>query len=586
MAVDSGSYTPDVIARRKALADALYNKKRQPMTHWMQGVEMLGDNLVGGLLEGKNKRDRQEAGEMQAKMLEQLSPQAAPPAAPASPRPVSMAPTNDKVYANDEPSPLDPPSGNSRDMLARALLAEAGNQGPVGMQAVANVVRNRAASGNFGGDTVEGVLQKPYQFEPFNTAIGRGKMAAMDPNSPRFQEALGAIDRAYAGNDPTMGATHFYAPKAQAALGRPAPKWDNGTGVNIGDHRFFGGAGTPQVTAGASPTDVSAQSRAPQAAPQQPDQRALIADMLRSKNPYIQQQGQTLAAALLQKQFASPSFDFKVAGDALYRVDPRTGKVERAGEASKVQFTKIGTNPQTGEDIMGFVDPGTGKVTPYQVPQQAQAAPQPMPGAVPAVPPQIQIPPAPPGTNPKVWRDTFTKDAAEKAVVQPQREKEEKKVANIVIEDVDRAIKEIDNAILPTTGAVGGILSNVGGTAARNVRALVDTVKANAGFAELQKMRNNSPTGGALGNVSEREIAYLQATIGNLEQSQDDKQLKDNLRRVKNAYLDIIHGEGKGPQREKLSFKDGPADIQAGHVEDGYRFKGGNKADPKNWEKI
>jgi spore germination cell wall hydrolase CwlJ-like protein len=562
------------------------------MTHWMQGVEMLGDNLVGGLLEGKNKRDRQEAGEMQAKMLEQLSAPAAStamPAATSSPAAVSMAPTNDKVYANDEPSPLDPPSGNSRDMLARALLAEAGNQGPVGMQAVANVVRNRAAAGNFGGDSVEGVLQKPFQFEPFNTAAGRQKMAAMDPNSPRFQEALGAIDRAYTGDDPTRGATHFAAPKAQAALGRPAPSWDNGTGVDIKDHRFFGGAGTPPVMAGASPTDVSAQSvrpqATPQAAPQQPDQRAMIAEMLRSKNPYIQQQGQTLAAALLQKQFASPSFDFKVAGDNLYRVDPRTGKVERAGEASKGQFTKIGTNPQTGEDIMGFVDPGSGKVTPYQAPQQSPPQ-QPMPGASPAVPSQMQIPPAPPGMNPKVWRDTFTKGAAEKAVTAPEKAKQDKAAADIVITDIDRAIKTMDDAILPTTGAIGGMLSNVGGTAARDLAGLLDTVKANAGFDTLAKMRAASPTGGALGSITEKELALLQATIGNLEQSQTADQLKDNLRRVKNTYLDIVHGPGQGPEREKLTFNEpkqtGP---EAGSVENGWRFKGGNPADKNNWER-
>lgn len=147
---------------------------------------------------------------------------------------------------------------------------------------------------------------------------------------------------------------------------------------------------------------------------------------------------------------------------------------------------------------------------------------------------------------------------AEKGVNAPERREQELKVGNIVTDDIDRAIKLIDTAKLPTTGSTGALLSNIGGTAARDVRALVDTVKANAGFAELQKMRQNSPTGGALGQVSEREIAYLQATIGNLEQSQSVEQFKYNLRRVKNAYLDIIHGPGNGP-REKLenSIPDG-----------------------------
>src|SRR5690606_12677220 len=84
---------------------------------------------------------------------------------------------------------------------------------------------------------------------------------------------------------------------------------------------------------------------------------------------------------------------------------------------------------------------------------------------------------------------------------------------------------------------------------------LVDTIKANAAFDKLQAMRDSSPTGGALGQVSERELSYLQATIGNLEQSQGAEQLEDNLKRVKNAYLDIVHGPGNGPAREELSFQ-------------------------------
>jgi spore germination cell wall hydrolase CwlJ-like protein len=572
MAVDSGSYTPDVIARRKALADALYNKKRQPMTHWMQGVEMLGDNLVGGLLEGKNKRDRQEAGEMQAKMLEQLSAPAAPSAAPASPRPVSMAPTSDKVYASDEPSPLDPPSGSSRDMLARALLAEAGNQGPVGMQAVANVVRNRAASGNFGGDTVEGVLQKPYQFEPFNTAGGRGKMAAMDPNSPRFQEALGAIDRAYAGNDPTMGATHFYAPKAQAALGRPAPKWDNGTGVDIGDHRFFGGAGTPQVTAGASPTDVSAQSRAPQSAPQQPDQRAMIADMLRSKNPYIQQQGQTLAAALLQKQFAAPSYDFKVAGDALYRVDPRKGTADKIGEASKKSWQRTGTDPNTGDPTFGFVDPSN-------PPQQAapQAAPQqPMPGATPAVPAPVQIPPPPPGANPKTWRETFTKEAAEKVAGAPQAKVRAKESIDSLFRTGQKALdlsrhEGLDAAVGPISSKLPTFRESTA-----NFETDIENLGTRIFINTINRMRELSKTGGAVGSVTEKEMTKLENAMQNLSLRQGEGNMRKNLSGVAKEINDSMRSIAEAYKQqygEDLPYQ--PLELPAEASGEGWQDMGG-----------
>jgi hypothetical protein len=68
-------------------------------------------------------------------------------------------------------------------------------------------------------------------------------------------------------------------------------------------------------------------------------------------------------------------------------------------------------------------------------------------------------------------------------------------------------------------------------------------------------MRQASPTGGALGSVTERELDLLQNSMGSLEQSQSKAQFLHNLRRVKNIYHDVIHGPGNGP-REKLSYED------------------------------
>lgn len=126
---------------------------------------------------------------------------------------------------------------------------------------------------------------------------------------------------------------------------------------------------------------------------------------------------------------------------------------------------------------------------------------------------------------------------------------QERRQANIVTEDIGRAEKILDTARLPTTGSAGELLSNIGGTAARDLRGLVDTIKANVGFDKLQAMRNASPTGGALGQVSERENLLLQATLGNLEQSQSEGQFRFNLNRLNDIYLDIIHGPGEGPER-------------------------------------
>jgi hypothetical protein len=52
-------------------------------------------------------------------------------------------------------------------------------------------------------------------------------------------------------------------------------------------------------------------------------------------------------------------------------------------------------------------------------------------------------------------------------------------------------------------------LAKVPGSGAADLRALLDTIGANLAFNELGEMRSNSPTGGALGQVTERELAYI-----------------------------------------------------------------------------
>lgn len=119
--------------------------------------------------------------------------------------------------------------------------------------------------------------------------------------------------------------------------------------------------------------------------------------------------------------------------------------------------------------------------------------------------------------------------------------------ADIVTQDVTRALEKIKADPFWTTGFFGKWAAELGGNEATNVKRLIETVKANAGFKELQTMRESSPTGAALGNVTEKELAFLQATIGSLEQDQTAEQLQTNLERVKEAYLDIIHGPGNRP---------------------------------------
>lgn len=215
--------------------------------------ESLGDIGIMRRLEAADVAAQKEANDKAAKYaalppasMTDVQNTAPPPSAVT--RSLASNASPGKIYENDEPSPLDPPSGADRDAAIRTLVAEAGNQSPEGQNAVASVIRNRAVNGGYGGDTAGAVVQAPNQFEPWNTAAGRARMAAISPNDPRYAAASQALERAYFGNDPTNGAKNFYSPKAQAALGRAPPAWAQGPSQDIGDHRFYGGAPRDAVT--------------------------------------------------------------------------------------------------------------------------------------------------------------------------------------------------------------------------------------------------------------------------------------------------------------------------------------------------
>ena len=149
--------------------------------------------------------------------------------------------------------------------------------------------------------------------------------------------------------------------------------------------------------------------------------------------------------------------------------------------------------------------------------------------------------------------DTLRKAAEKKQETleeKQEKQKESKKsTADIVIEDIDRAKKIIkDNPIL-TTGIFGNLLKDVGAieiftkdniNPATDVAALLSTIQANIGFDRLDRMRQESPTGGALGQVAVKELDFLQATLGSLSQSQSSKQLIANLERLSDQYKSLI----------------------------------------------
>jgi len=163
---------------------------------------------------------------------------------------------------------------DDNDALIRTVIGEARGESPEGRLAVAAVIRNRARQR---GLSPSQVVLEPNQFEPWGNAETAQGLMSIRPDDPLYREVAAQIA---SDQDPTGGASHFYAPKAQAALGRDKPSWDNGTGRAIGNHLFFNLDGQPasdvnliglpqsEDFSAFEPVDAMPEAAAPELAPQ------------------------------------------------------------------------------------------------------------------------------------------------------------------------------------------------------------------------------------------------------------------------------------------------------------------------------
>lgn len=128
--------------------------------------------------------------------------------------------------------------------------------------------------------------------------------------------------------------------------------------------------------------------------------------------------------------------------------------------------------------------------------------------------------------------------------------------ATIVADEIaiSKELIKGESFLNPTTGITGNLLSKVDSTDAGRLKNRLTTIKANIGFDKLQAMRDASPTGGALGQVSEFENRLLQAVFGSLEQSQDAASLNYNLSRLENIYDRVIN-KGIPDDEARLEYR-------------------------------
>ena len=127
----------------------------------------------------------------------------------------------------------------------------------------------------------------------------------------------------------------------------------------------------------------------------------------------------------------------------------------------------------------------------------------------------------------------------------------------------DRLEQALDRAVArigPSTTGYGALLASLPQTEARALAGDLDTIRANVGFDELQSMRDSSPTGGALGQVSEMENRLLQSVRAAIDQMQNGENLKQNLEVIRQIVRQIRALKGEQYQTD-LSRSGGQANA-------------------------
>jgi len=87
---------------------------------------------------------------------------------------------------------------------------------------------------------------------------------------------------------------------------------------------------------------------------------------------------------------------------------------------------------------------------------------------------------------------------------------------------------------LPTI--VNVLLKGKKGQQVQDLQSRIDYLKATATLGALTELRAQSPTGGALGNVSDRDMQILKDASGRLQQAQSPEAFKSALKELQDQY--------------------------------------------------
>lgn len=513
--------------RRRQEGSALYQagSDTSPIQSPYQGLARLAQALVGGYEQGQGDKEIKAAGDLRRQQDAALFGPMTPMTPPQQPDTMlAGAPAPRQPVAQQR---LPAPGAMSDEELTSLVAPVAQREGvplPLALAIVKQESGGRPGAVGDGGRSVglgqiqEATARNPgYGVAPLDPALRTDPAANVD-----------FMLRYYTAKGRASGATDFNNPEHQDIALRA---YNGGGDPNyVRNVRQW----LPQQGGETIPTAAPAQGGLPQ--PRTPEgrqmwlaraeeleqraQRALA--MGREGWAQIFQQQAAGARQIAMAQAPQPNDTERLLAAA--GLQPGTPEYQQAARdliAAKVR------GPSTNVTVSGGTSYGT------QPPADYRYVREPLPGGGETV--RMEVIPG--SKTDMALRDKEAKEG--------KRTEATVRAGNIVTEDIDRIGKLVATSTLPTAGPGATFLSGISGTGASDVAHLLEGIGANIAFDKLQEMRASSPTGAALGAVSDKENAMLQSVYGSLKQSQSQEQFSQNLARLKKIYMDIIHGAGK-----------------------------------------
>lgn len=226
-------------------------------------------------------------------------------------------------------------------------------------------------------------------------------------------------------------------------------------------------------------------------------------------------------------QFVNPYQPGGPIPHSLSPADQQRIPIERAGlgvQIAKARDEGVGGLP----GIPGFMTGGAPGLLPVSTPTGRQVVPA-------TQPPQTAPQATAPGMSPKQQREMAETNA--KSLPTDLKAFQAASGNLDALSGVARELRD-HPGLAGITGGMGAF-PNAPGSNASGAAAKLTTLKAKAAFTELQAMRASSPTGGALGAVSDKEMGYLENSIAALDTKQNTKEFKAALAKVE-TYSNMI----------------------------------------------